>query len=130
MSLQENIRKHRDAAKLNKAQLARLVGVSDVAISYWESGAVTSIASQNLLSLAHVFGISVSELLDDPLWLAAKDAGTHSPAVAAIEYALETEEGLEFLRCWNHGDFDVIRREWPSAPDDVFLGADQFHNAD
>lgn len=31
---------------------------------------------------------------------------------------------MTFLRCWNEGDFDAIRREWPEAPDDVFEGAD------
>lgn len=50
-------------------------------------------------------------------------------AVAAIQFALETDEGLEFLRCWNHGDFDVIRREWPDAPESVFIGADPLHPA-
>ncbi len=30
----------REEAKLNKAALARRVGVSDVTISYWESGAI------------------------------------------------------------------------------------------
>lgn len=49
----------------------------------------------------------------------APDAST-----AAIAFALETDEGMTFLRCWNEGDFDAIRREWPEAPDDVFEGAD------
>jgi hypothetical protein len=49
----------------------------------------------------------------------APDAST-----AAIAFALETDEGMTFLRCWNEGDFDAIRREWPEAPDDVFDGAD------
>lgn len=45
-------------------------------------------------------------------------------AVAAIEYSLRTDEGMEFLRCWMHGDFDAIRKEWPDAPEAVFIGAD------
>ena len=32
-------------------------------------------------------------------------------AVAAIQFALETDEGLAFLRCWNEGNFDAIRPE-------------------
>lgn len=48
-------------------------------------------------------------------------------AVAAIEYALRTDEGLEFLRCWQHGDFAAIRKEWPDAPEAVFIGADPMH---
>lgn len=47
---------------------------------------------------------------------------TQNSAVAAIQFALSTDEGIEFLRCWNQGDFDVIRREWPEAPEEVFIG--------
>lgn len=47
--------------------------------------------------------------------------------IAAIAFALETDEGMEFLRCWNQGDFDSIRREWPEAPEAVFIGADPLH---
>lgn len=50
-------------------------------------------------------------------------------SVAAIEFALDTETEcpMDFLRCWFHGDFDVIRREWPEAPEAVFVGADPLH---
>lgn len=51
-------------------------------------------------------------------------------AVAAIEYALtQGLEGLTFLQVWHQGDFDVIRREWPDAPEQVFIGADPLHPA-
>lgn len=49
---------------------------------------------------------------------------TSNAAVAAIEFALRTEEGIEFLRAWQFGNFDAIRKEWPDAPDAVFAGAD------
>ncbi len=45
-------------------------------------------------------------------------------ALAAMKFALHADEGMEFLRCWMHGDFDAIRKEWPEAPDAVFIGAD------
>lgn len=45
-------------------------------------------------------------------------------AVAAIKYALRTEEGLAFLQCWLHGNFDAIRREWTDCPRECFAGAD------
>lgn len=45
-------------------------------------------------------------------------------AVAAIQFALETDDGLAFLRCWNEGNFEAIRQEWPEAPDVIFIGAD------
>ncbi|MDH2434733.1 hypothetical protein QCD60_29595 [Pokkaliibacter sp. MBI-7] len=52
-------------------------------------------------------------------------------AVAAIEYALQLgsgDDGLVFLRCWSEGEFDVIRAEWPEAPEEVF-GADPLYKA-
>lgn len=52
---------------------------------------------------------------------------TSDPAVAAIQFALETDEGIPFLHCWNEGNFDAIRREWPEAPESVFIGADPMH---
>lgn len=48
-------------------------------------------------------------------------------AVAAIAFALGDDDGLTFLRLWNEGEFDVIRKEWPEAPEDVFTGADPLH---
>lgn len=53
-------------------------------------------------------------------------------AVAAIDFALNTDEGLCFLRCWQQGEFDAIREEWPEAPETVFIGADPLykHNGD
>lgn len=57
-----------------------------------------------------------------PFKVGARD--NNYASVAAIQYALETDEGLEFLRLWNEGDFDAIRDEWEDVPDDVFIGAD------
>lgn len=48
-------------------------------------------------------------------------------AVAAIAYALGRgfmESPMDFLRCWNEGDFEAVRNEWPEVPDEVFIGAD------
>lgn len=30
------------------------------------------------------------------------------------------EEPLEFLRCWNEGNFSALRKEWPDAPPAIF----------
>lgn len=48
-------------------------------------------------------------------------------AVAAIQFALADDDGMQFLRLWNEGEFDVIRSEWPEAPEEVFIGADPLH---
>lgn len=42
---------------------------------------------------------------------------------AVTSYMLDAgrmEEPLEFLRCWNEGNFEAIRQEWPNAPKEVF----------
>lgn len=50
-------------------------------------------------------------------------------AVAAIDFALEPDsDGLEFLRNWFVGNFEAIRKEWPEAPEAVFIGADPLHS--
>ncbi|MEL0579072.1 hypothetical protein AACK17_10990 [Pectobacterium punjabense] len=51
-------------------------------------------------------------------------------AVAAIQFALEldADECKMFLRYWNEGEFDILRKEWGGIPDEVFIGADPlFH---
>ncbi|REC93313.1 hypothetical protein [Kushneria indalinina] len=55
------------------------------------------------------------------------NAKRDSAAISAIEFALDADEGMVFLRCWIQGDFDVIRKEWPEAPEAVFIGADPFY---
>lgn len=44
-----------------------------------------------------------------------------------LEYIADDDDGMQFLRLWNQGDFDVIRSEWPEAPEEVFIGADPLH---
>ncbi|NNJ16981.1 hypothetical protein CSV86_018125 [Pseudomonas putida CSV86] len=50
-------------------------------------------------------------------------------AVAAIQYVLEhpCESPMEFLRCWNEGNFAALRAEWPAVPAEVFIGADPLY---
>jgi hypothetical protein len=31
----------------------------------------------------------------------------------AINFAIETDEPQAFLKCWNHGEWDVLDRDWP-----------------
>lgn len=65
--LKHKIRDLREAAGMSKATLARAVGVTDVTVGYWESGAIKNIGADKLIKLANTFGLSVSDLLDDPL---------------------------------------------------------------
>ncbi|WP_433867012.1 hypothetical protein [Ralstonia wenshanensis] len=44
---------------------------------------------------------------------------------AVIAFVLRNGiDGIEFLRCWNEGDFEACRKEWPEAPDACYIGAD------
>lgn len=56
----------------------------------------------------------------------AQEAGNDA-AVAAIQFALEADEGWIFLRRWSQGDFDICRRDWPEAPEVVHIGADPLY---
>jgi hypothetical protein len=54
---------------------------------------------------------------------------------AVIAYMLSgahhTDEcAMGFLRAWDVGDFDDIRKWWPDAPDAVFAGADPTFDAE
>lgn len=49
---------------------------------------------------------------------------TNNPAVHAINFALSTDQGIEYLRAWRQGEFDVCRNEWPEAPELCYLGAE------
>jgi len=43
---------------------------------------------------------------------------------AVINYMLGKgymESPLEFLRCWNEGNFEALREEWPDAPEEIYL---------
>lgn len=42
--------------------------------------------------------------------------------VAAIIFALEADEGLEWLRYWNEGSFEVCKRNWPEASEELYKG--------
>lgn len=102
------------------------------------------LSSQDTLGLANAkgaargfaLGVNVMaqcEGLNEFFEQAAKSIQAHlsaldnDAAVAAIQFALDDDEGMQFLRLWNGGDFDVIRREWPEAPEEVFIGADPLH---
>lgn len=63
-SLGPRIKELRLEANLNKAALARRVGVSDVTISYWESGAIRQIGHERLVALAQALGCPLSRLLE------------------------------------------------------------------
>lgn len=42
-------------------------------------------------------------------------------AKTAMEYAVTAQEGQTFLKLWQEGDFDAIRKEWPDAPEMIYV---------
>lgn len=63
MSLGENIREKRKELKLSQEYIADQLGVSRQAVSKWETGQ-TEPTAKNLVELAQLFGITVSELIE------------------------------------------------------------------
>lgn len=47
-------------------------------------------------------------------------------AVAAVEFSLRTGDAASFLKYWLHGEWDVIRRNWPDAPEACFVPQESF----
>lgn len=63
MALGENIKKRREELKLSQGYVAEQLGVSRQAVSKWETGQSEPTAG-NLVQLAEVFGIGLSELVE------------------------------------------------------------------
>lgn len=58
----ERIRRCREAAGLTQRDLARLMQVTQAAVSYWESNGAPA---YRLPLIAHVLGVGVTDLLPD-----------------------------------------------------------------
>lgn len=65
VALGYRVKRLRLRAELSKAALARRVGVSDVTISYWESGTIKQIGHERLQALAEALECSLADLLGD-----------------------------------------------------------------
>lgn len=71
---------------MSKAALARRVGVSDVTISYWESGTIKQIGHERLVSLTSALNCSIKQLLDDDsLNAMAATSDASSKAVLSLQ---------------------------------------------
>ncbi len=78
MSLGENIRKKREELKLSQEYVAERLGVSRQAVSKWETGKSEPTAS-NLVELANVFEIGLSELVDPKEYTSKKAIEKRKP---------------------------------------------------
>ncbi|WP_251976836.1 helix-turn-helix domain-containing protein [Salinicola avicenniae] len=89
-------------AGLSKAALARRVGVSDVTISYWESGTIKQIGHERLVSLTSALDCSIRELLDDDSLNATMAAAPAAQSRAVL--SLQTHLTAPWERLENHGE--------------------------
>lgn len=58
------IKEKREALKMTQEQLAKMSGVSRVAISMIENGKIENVSSKTLLALADALGTSLDEMFD------------------------------------------------------------------
>lgn len=47
-----------------------------------------------------------------PDWCPLDDVGIQD-VLAVIEFAIHDDEPAAFLKCWQEGDWETIRNEWP-----------------
>jgi len=73
MSLSENIKNKREELKLSQEYVADQLGISRQAVSKWETGQSEPTAS-NLMELAALFEISLSELVDPQKYAEEQEA--------------------------------------------------------
>lgn len=87
-ALGSRIKQLRVKANLSKAALARRVGVSDVTISYWESGTIRQIGHERLLALAEALDCALGDLLD----------GTPAPPQPNVVLHMQVRQPAPWLR--------------------------------
>jgi len=82
------IKSLREMRGLTKRDLASRAGISDVAVGYYESGEIAQIGHERLMGLAGGLGVTVSELVGDPGWVAEQarihEEGMLQGAVRAV----------------------------------------------
>ena len=101
-----NIRKYRELQELNQVQLANYIGVTRELISLIESGK-RDISIENLSRLADLFGIGLSDLLEEDnerqeinlaLAFRCNDANVDLESIASFKRIVLNYKKLESLR--------------------------------
>lgn len=108
-------------------------GYSKKAVTEYVRNAVRSDAGNSLPPdgmIESAKKATVKEYKGEPAVAPEPQQDSHEASTAAIMFALDmdtTEEGMDFLRIWNEGEFDMLREEYPEAPEEVYIGADVLH---
>ena len=90
--LGEKITLARKKAGLNKAQLARAIGVKPPTVTNWENGVVKMVSARNLFKLGKLFNV-------EPEWFLSNKKSTEPPKQLSHHemLALLTKEDLDAL---------------------------------
>lgn len=95
-SVGQRLKRLREQLRYSKAQLARSVGVSHVAVLHWENDA-NSIKGKYLTRLAEIFGVSETYILYGKESAAMRGDGSHNLLQRLEDYPDLTDERLEQL---------------------------------
>jgi transcriptional regulator with XRE-family HTH domain len=90
------IKEHRLEKGFNKAELGRRVGVSDVSVSYYESGAIKQIGHERLGRLVQVLDINIYDVLAiderEYFQLSAQEEASKRQLLLKLQERVEEEE--------------------------------------
>lgn len=90
--LADNIRALRKSLHLSQSEFARLLYVTQGAVSQWEKG-LTRPSSDQLTSIAATFSVSIDSLLGDDIVVAAQSSAlTDDPLADAVRDAFHTAD--------------------------------------
>ena len=124
MNLGENIKSRRESLKLSQEYVAEQLGVSRQAVSKWETGQSEPTAG-NLIQLAEVFEISLSELVDphkNAEEQSTSEKGWHGKKPNPILRANLTMLAILFHAVFLNSSAVHIRAYFNNMDDKVYLG--------
>jgi transcriptional regulator with XRE-family HTH domain len=102
--LSERIARLRIEKQLSQRAVGGACGVSHVAVGKWESGQTENIKLANLLALARLFGMSASELLQEPSLGVAYTSTPVQVAQQRDEYNVITDDEQLILTAYRMAD--------------------------
>lgn len=116
MKWNQRITQAREAKKLKKVELGRLIKVSAPTITDWESGKIESLKAENLMKLCDALDITED-------WLMNGEKPSSPPSLAqSMSAQCETADELRILTAYRLGD-DTARRTFTIVADGVLSKA-------
>lgn len=101
-TLAKLIHEHRLKRGLNKAELARLVGVTDVCVSYWERGTIKQVGHERLSKIASIIGLSPYRMLDideeEMFMLSSEEMAQRKAVFKKLEDSQKGKSGVQLTK--------------------------------